>query len=191
MSQRWLHWPAAAAGGGTDYTDYMIAGTSYWIIPDGTTTSEVAKTGGDTSVGWATMWQVNASGSPTITTVSGSVTMDSIFNRVIQGGYNQLPSVPYQYCASYRDGDGGFGQVQAPGWIISESEAVPGTYANFRHTFVPIEVQDGVVGAGITSAGYAPGWSKTGFEDSLVFFFNSYTPGDVQGWTAWNGTTTP
>ena len=181
--------PAAAAG--NDYTDYMIAGTSYWIIPDGTSTAVISgPTGGDSSATWTGLGKSTASGASIVTSQTGTVVMDSTYYFVIRGGFNQK-SNPYQFCATWCDGSGGFRLPQAPGWVIWESESTPGTYNTFFQAYAPIEVQSGVVGGSITSEGYGPSWNGTGNDDSLVFFFNSYTPGDVQGWTAWDGTTTP
>jgi len=182
--------PAAAAG--SDYTDYMIAGTSYWIVPDGTgsTATISGPTGGDSSATWNSIQKKSASGVSVVTSQAGTVVMSSSYPYVIWGGFNQL-SNPYQFLATWCDGTGGFHRPQTPGWIVFESETVPGTATGFRQTFAPIEVQSGVVGGSITAAGYAPQWNDTGKDNSLVFFFNSYTPGDVQGWTAWDGTTTP
>jgi len=182
--------PAPAAGG-SDYTDYIIAGTSYWIIPDGTGyTSEISgPTGGDSSATWIRLRKSNSSGLSVVTSQAGTVVMSSTYPLVIYGGFNQL-SNPYQFLATWCDGTGGFLRPAAPGWVVYESETVPGTAIGARQTFAPIEVQSGVLGS-ITAAGYAPQWNELGKNDSLVFFFNSYTPGDVQGWTAWNGTTTP
>lgn len=189
MSPRWLHWPSTA--GGTDYTDYIIAGSSYWIIPDGTSTTPVSgPTGGDSSATWTSLGKTGASGASVVTSQTGTVVLDNQFYNYIRGGFNQT-SNPYQFCATWCDGTGGFRFPQAPGWVIWEAEATAGSYNGSLQVFVPIEVQSGVVGGSITSEGYGPSWNQTGNDDSLVFFFNSYTPGDVQGWTAWDGTTTP
>ena len=180
----------AAAVGGSDYTDYMIAGTSYWIIPDGTTTNLIGRTGGDTSASWTSLGKADAGGSSIVTSQTGTVVMNGTYYYYIRGGFNQK-SNPYQFCATWCDGTGGFRAPQAPGWVIWESETTPGSFNGSLQVFAPIEVQSGVVGGSITSAGFGPSWNTTGNDDSLVFFFNSYTPGDVQGWTAWDGTTTP
>lgn len=181
--------PSAAAG--TDYTDYMISGTSYWVIPDGTGTTTLVSgpTGGDSSATWSQLGRGAISGTVT-TSQTGSVTMDGQFRYGVRGGFNQK-SNPYQFLACWCDGSGGYGLPQAPGWVIYEVEATVGSINSFLQFFVPIEVQSGVVGGTITSEGYGPTNNATGFDDGLVFFFNSYTPGDVQGWSAWDGTTTP
>ena len=193
MSPRWLHWPAAISG--TDYTDYIVSGSSYWVIPDGTAFNAfTSKTGGDASATWTTLGLQTASGTPSIvTSQTGSVTIDSTFYYLIRGGFNQL-SNPYQFCARWCDGTtpGGFTRrPHAPGWIVYEAETTSGSYIATGQMFVPIEVQSGTVGGSITGDGYGPEWNDTGLDESLIFFFNSYTPGDVQGWTAWDGLTTP
>lgn len=187
MSPRWLYWPAVSAG--TDYTDYIISGTSYWVIPDGTTTGVIAKTGGDSSASWTQAGKTSVTGSVS-TTQTGSVTVDSTYYYCIRGGFNQL-SNPYQFCAAWHDGSGGFGNPQSPGWVVYESETTAGSSKANLQIFVPIEVQSGVVGGTTTAAGFGPTWSPASFDDSLLFFFNSYTPGDVQNWTAWDSITTP
>lgn len=189
MSPRWLYWPASVSA--SDYSDNFIAGSSYWIIPAGTTTGQVSKTGGDTSAVWTVMRHGTAPGTTANVQSGTSVTMDSTFNRVIQGGYLQLTN-PYNYCAAWFDGTGtSSADPRAPGWIVYEREQTAETVTTGRQTFMPIEVQSGVVGGTITASGYGPSWPLATFDNSLVFFFNSYTSGDVQNWTAWDGVTTP
>jgi hypothetical protein len=187
MSPRWLHWPATAVG--ADWSDYIVAGTSYWLIPDGTTSAVITKTGGDSSASWTQLGKSTSSGGTITTADNGVVTLDATYYHYIRGGFNQL-SNPYQFCATWCDGTGGFRQPQAPGWIVWESESVPGTFNANLQVFAPIEVQSGVVGGTTTAAGYGPTWNASTFDDSFVFFFNSYTPGDVQSWTAWDNVTT-
>ena len=164
-----------AAGGGTDYTDYMIAGTSYWIIPDGTATGLLSgPTGGDSSATWTSLGKANAGGASIVTSQTGTVVMDGQYYFYIRGGFLQQ-SNPYQFCATWCDGSTGYRLPKAPGWVIWESEATPGSFNPNTQVFAPIEVQSGVVGGTITSPGYGPLWNTTGFDDSLVFFFNSYT----------------
>jgi hypothetical protein len=191
MSPRWLHWPAPAAGGGTDYTDYMIAGTSYWIIPDGTSATSLVSgpTGGDSTATWTTLGRSSVTGT-VATSQTGSVAMNSTYFYAVRGGFNQQ-SNPYQFLAYWCDGTGGFRFPQSPGWVIYEVEDPIGSVNGNLQYYIPIEVQSGVVGGTTTGSGYGPSNNSSGFDDSLVFFFNSYTSGDVQGWTAWDGTTTP
>lgn len=180
-----------AAVGGTDYTDYMIGGTSYWIVPDGTAATALVSgpTGGDTSASWTSLGRRDVTGSVT-TSQAGTFTMNGTYYFAVRGGYLEQ-SNPYQFLAYWCDGSGGFRAPQAPGWVIYEVEATVGSVNPALQYFLPIEVQSGVVGGTITAAGYGPANNLTGFDDGFVFFFNSYTPGDVQGWTAWDGITTP
>ena len=187
---KWLFFPTS---GGSDWTDYMTAnsGIGYWIIPDGSagTGATSGPTGGDSSVTW---YQIVATlGAGSGTTKSGRV-MPSVtnqWNRGIVGGYKQL-SNPYNYCAiSWNTAANSYGQANSPGWAILEAEQTAGGINNNRHSYIPIEGTDGMTTS--TYSGGMPGWSAGGYDDSMIFFFNTYTSGDVQNWTDWDGSTTP
>lgn len=205
MSPRWLHWPGAVSAG-TDYTDKFVVNSDYWIIPAGTgPTSGVARTGGTSDTGWTEMRMSQQAGN-TATTSAGTVTLDTYFEYVIQNNNYGATSNPYTYCASYHDGvltAGNNANPDGPGWVIWQSESVPGTLGPGRQSYVPIEVQSGVVvdsgstthtGPFLGSTGYGPIWSRTltpSVSNSFVFFFNSYTTGEVQSWSAWDGASRP
>ena len=189
---RWLFFPTAA-GGGSDWTDYMSAnpGIGYWIIPAGTggTSATSGPTGGDTSVTWYEI--IAGSGSASGTTQSGTVipVPAGEWKRGVHDGYLAY-SNPYNYCAiSWGTSAGTYTQANTPGWVICEREQTAGTSQGSRQSFIPIEGTDGMTSA--TYAGGMPGWSGATYDDSMIFFFNTYTSGDVQNWTDWDGTTTP
>lgn len=176
-----------AAGGG-DYTDYMVSGSAYWIVPDGTGvfTGVSGPTGGSTTGMWTVIGLATVSGQTFPTSQTGNVTMHAKYQFAIQGGFNET-SNPFQFCAAWCDGDGtDYSSPDGPGWAIYEAS----TSYTTRQRFVPIELQSGVI-TSVTGQGYGPMWNASGFDDRLIFFFDSYTPGDVQNWTAWDGTTTP
>ena len=189
---RWLFFPTAA-GGGSDYTDYMTAnpGIGYWIVPAGTgsTSATNGPTGGDSSTTWT---QVRAnSGAGSGTTQSGNVISvpTAEWRRGLVGGYLQY-SNSYNYCAiSWGTSSGAYNYANTPGWAILEREQTAGTSQASRQSFIPIEGTDGMTSA--TYAGGMPAWSSATYDDSMIFFFNTYTSGDVQNWTDWDGTTTP
>ena len=189
---RWLFFPTAA-GGGSDYTDYMTAnsGIGYWIMPAATsgTATVSGPTGGDSSVTWWTIRAVSGAGSGT--TQSGTVV------AVPSGEWKRGPGGPYlaysngyNYCAiSWGTSAGFYGSSNTPGWVICEREQTAGTSVAAHQSFIPIEGTDGMTSA--TYAGGMPAWSGATYQDSMIFFFNTYTSGDVQNWTDWDGTTTP
>jgi len=187
---RWLFFPTAA-GGGSDYTDYMTAnpGVGYWIVPAGTAGGLTGPTGGDSST---TFTQVIPSAyAASGTTQSGTVIPVPLgeWKRGIYGAYNQQ-SNPYNYCAiSWGTSGQTYAQANTPGWVICEREQTAGGSRPNRQSFIPIEGTDGMTSA--TYAGGMPFWSAATYDDSMVFFFNTYTSGDVQNWTQWDGTTTP
>ena len=189
---RWLFFPTAS-GGGSDWTDYMTAnpGIGYWIMPAGTggTSAVSGPTGGDSSTTWTQIRATANSGSGT--TQSGTVipVPAAEWRRGPHGGYNQFSNA-YTYCAiSWGSSSGGYQYANTPGWVICEREQTAGTSQSNRQTFIPIEGTDGMTSA--TYAGGMPQWSSATYDDSMIFFFNTYTSGDVQNWTNWDGTTTP
>ena len=189
---RWLFFPTAA-GGGSDWTDYMTAnpGIGYWIFPAGTgpTATVSGPTGGDSSVTFSGILANNDAASGT--TQSGNVipVPDAEWKKGIQGGYLQQ-SNPYNYCAvSWGTSAGTYSRAITPGWVICEREQTAGGSRVDRQSFIPIEGTDGMTAA--TYAGGMPIWSQATYDDSMIFFFNTYTSGDVQNWTQWDGTTTP
>ena len=189
---KWLFFPTAASGG-SDYTDYMTAnsGIGYWIFPAGTggTGSVSGPTGGDSSVTWYSCRAVSGAGSGT--TQSGTVIAAPVgeWRRGLAGSYLSY-SNPYNYCAiSWGTSAGTYGYSNTPGWVICEREQTAGTSQGGNQSFIPIEGTDGMTDA--TYAGGMPTWSGPTYQDSMVFFFNTYTSGGVQNWTDWDGTTTP
>ena len=189
---RWLFFPTSA-GGGSDWTDYMTAnsGIGYWIMPAGTgaTLAVSGPTGGDSSTTWTQLR--DTSGSASGTTQSGTVIPVPVaeWKRGLAGSYLDY-SNPYNYCAiSWGSSSGGSQYANTPGWVICEREQTAGTSQGNRQSFIPIEGTDGMTSA--TYAGGMPAWSGATYDDSMIFFFNTYTSGDVQNWTQWDGTTTP
>jgi len=193
MSPRWLFFPAAASGG-SDWSDYMSAnsGIGYWIVPDGTASTGPVSgpTGGDSSTNWT---QIRYAGKAEGTT-AGGVSISGVTNewkRGPQGGHNQY-SNSYNYLAVGWETAGltsQYGQANTAGWIIAGREATAGGLQSGRQTFIPIEGTNGMTQT--TYAGGSPTWNISGYGDHIVFFFNNYTSGDVQNWTAWDGSTTP
>mgnify|MGYP003656002561 FL=1 len=189
---KWLFFPSPAAGGGSDYTDYMTAnsGVGYWIVPGGTAATGNANgpTGGDSSPNWT---QVRFAGISNGTTAGGE-TMSGVtgkWSRGIQGGYYQYGN-PYNYMAIGFQGAGPYyGQAMSAGWTIHGREAVTGTGQGGRQCYIPIEGTDGLCNSPYD--GGSPYWNEAGSFDCIVFFMSSYTHGDVGGWTTWDGTTTP
>ena len=189
---RWLFFPTAA-GGGSDYTDYMTAnpGIGYWIIPAGTagTANTNGPTGGDSSTTWTRVTASSQSASGT--TRSGTIipVVLNEWRKGLIGGYLQQ-SNPYNYCAiSWGTSAQTYSQANTPGWVICEREQTAGGSRASYLSFIPIEGTDGMTSA--TYAGGMPAWSNATYDDSMIFFFNTYTSGDVQNWTQWDGTTTP
>ena len=191
---RWLFFPTPASSGGSDYTDYMTAnsGVGYWIVPAGSaaTGNTNGPTGGDSSTTWT---QIRASGAAGEGTTVGGVTMSGVpgqWKKGLQGGHQQYSNT-FDYLAIgwQSAGSTGYGQAHSAGWIVAGREATAGGIQSGRQSFVPIEGTDGMTDS--TYSGGAPVWSASGYNDSIVFFMSSYTSGDVDNWTTWDGSTTP
>ncbi len=186
---------------GGDYTAYMTeyAGVDYGIVPFDSASGTLPFTGGDGSTGWP--YFDNSKG-PAIgvgTTESGIVvTSPGPYNVRGITSQNFVYSNPYQYCAiGFREAGPGYLNTKAPGWVVLEVEAVPGTSAVGSQAYIPIEGTDGMVTDNGTSTylpGQLPGWNFGGSGsglDMIVFFFDDYQAGDVDTWTIWDGVTVP
>lgn len=195
----WQYWPDEVAGN-SNYSDKFIAGSDYWIIAAGSNpTDQFAPTAGSGDTNFAGL-RLSTQAGNTAVTASGNITLDTYFQYCVQGGFGQL-SNSYTYCATYHDGvvtSGNNATPDGPGWVIWETETVAGTLQANRQSYAPLEAQSGVVidssSVTQTGSGYGPIWSRTlvpAVEDSFVFFFNSYTPGEVQSWSAWDGVSVP
>lgn len=182
--------PSAA---GSNWSDYMAkeSGSGYWEVAAGTgETAQVSgPTGGDAST---TFNSIRAnSGAANGQVASGAIIAQPAveWRRGLQGSFNQL-SGPYEYVAIgwQAAGSTAFGQANSAGWVVCERELTPGTLTSSRQSYVPIEGTDGLTDS--TYGGGMPKWNASG-TDSIVFFFDDYSAGDVAGWTTWDGTTTP
>ena len=175
------------------------AGVSYSIVPYGQANNTyVPWTDGDGSTTWP---YIDNSRGPAIgvgTTESGIVvTSPGAHNVRGITSQNFNYGNPYQYCAiGFQEAGPGYLNTKAPGWVICEVEAVPGTSFPGNQSYIPIEGTDGMVTDNGTSTylpGELPPWSSGvgGSLDMIVFFFDGYQTGDVDTWTVWDGTTTP
>jgi hypothetical protein len=195
MSPRWLHWPAATAGGGSDWGDYMTAnaGASYVIFPSSTSTTNDLSWTGSSGLGTITGILVDGDNTYPYTVDSNTVTTSFGFRGYLSSiysgsGYSQ-PSD--EYLAAYFAQGSTYEQAQANGWIIFKLTDNFSPGANNMY-WEPIEAKSGVTAS---STQYASGmpqkWTAATPQDLIIFAMNSYTLGDVQSWTDWDGTTNP
>ena len=166
------------------------SGVGYWIIAAGSasTGQHGGPTGGDSSTNWTSIRFASVGSGTTEngTTMSGS----GQWNRGLQGGHGQLSNA-YNYLAIgwQNAGSSSYGQAHSGGWIVANREAVAATATSSRQTYHPIEGTDGLTDSTWTFG--CPTWNNTGYGSMIVFFFSSYTAGDLDNWTLWDGSTTP
>ncbi len=190
---KWLFFPTqSSGGGGNNWTDYMSdeSGTDYWIVTAGSAgTGETTRTGGDGSATWTKVRAVGTAGGGT--TQSGNTISfpPNKWKRGIQGGHAQLSNT-YDYLAVGWEtaGSGGYGQANSAGWVILEREQTAGSITSNRQSYIPIDGTDGLTESSWTGL---PAWNAASYGDHILFFFDGYTSGHVDDWTAWDGSTTP
>ena len=193
MSPRWLHWPAAVAG--ADYTDYMTSnsGASYVTFASSTSSATALTFTGSSSV-MPLKLLTDADNTYIDTVDSNTVTTSYGFRGYLASNYSgsgfSQPSDTYlaAYFSIYSTYDG----AQANGWIVFKLSDGFVASSSTNAYWLPIEAKSGVTASSTQYASGCPQrWTATTSQNLIIFAMNSYTLGDVQGWTDWDGSTTP
>lgn len=186
-----LAWEPSSGPGPTadNYTDVWAEGQRrYYVLPGGT--DKTASTSAWTynwvdNSGWGGVNQFGGAAG-TYDTPYGSLTVPDKLgsDQQLVGWFNQ-DNMTCDYIAMAVNGTGGYARPTGAGWCIytrNNAGLVGG-----RQRYVPLEAKAGIWSASYGTFGIGAPFNGTDGGPMLFFGFDTYTLGDVQNWTNWDG----